>query len=548
MSALSLMFCQTPDKKQGFGVESELMLASLTLCTAGRETKRHHLVFNEHAPRHIQLMSWESGSRSTLPSTGQRMPPIRAHTVVWDLPMVPLGLERDGYSLSEVRCLKFGRWFDESWNVLASMPMLEELDLGAGFNAPLCDARWPPNLLALTLGSKFNKTIKGVQWPPLLARLRFGNGFEQELDGAEWPDSLEEIRLGRLFRHGIDRVRWPPRLKYLRFGKWYNCPIDAVEWPASLEELVFGMLFNNPIVWSTLPASLQSLSFGKDFDQTLAGVERLTSLRQLTVGYNFRQVNAEGCQWPPSLKQLTIGGRFTERLDTLTWPPYLEVLIFGDFFNSPIRGATWPSTLRIIRFGRSFGKTLAGVSWPPRLEELRLGGHYTGCWGIDWPASLTKLTLGYFFYSRLEGLGDSLVELTFGELYNRDIEDVVWPSSLRVLRFGRRFTKDIPESFPSNLRELRFGSEFSGNIDDATVWPFLERLTLSQRLSTPFTDLARWCPELSELTLLSERTLPGETSLADVISWPRKLRKFTLPRTWFWNAQYIPKTVDVMYT
>jgi len=548
LAALETVLRQSSHGEQGFGGESDLMLASLTLCAASRSSKRHRLVFDERAPRHVQIMSFESGLGGRCRSLVQRIPPLRAETVRWELPMVPLCLEGEGYSLSEVRCLSFGPWFEECWDALASMQRLDELNMGLGFNDPLCDARWPPNLHKLILGTKFNQPVHGAIWPPLLQRLEFGRGFRQTLDGAVWPDSLREISLGEGFNHCIDRVQWPKQMSSLSFGKFFNVPIDGVEWPESLEELAFDMFFNQPIAWDTLPASLQGLSFGEHFDQAIDGVTRLTSLRRFTVGSNFSQVNAQACGWPMTLKQLTFGGWFTKRIDIFTWPPCLEVLIFGDEFNSKLAGTSWPVTLRRISFGDMYNESLVGVSLPLRIEEISFGTAFRkDIDGVDWPASLTKLTFGYWFSKPLVGLGHSITELTLGGEFNLDIAHVVWPTSLRVLRFGYKFNRPIPSSFPSNLRELRFGERFRGPISDDTVWRSLERLTLSSTQNTPFSVLTHWCPRLMELTILSDRVWPAEASLRHVTTWPHTLRKLTLLRTWEVDARFIPGGVEVVY-
>ena len=141
------------------------------------------------------------------------------------------------------------------------------------------------------------------------------------------------------------------------------------------------------------------------------------------------------------------------QISSLTWERPAAQL--GD-------GSLLPACLRELTFDREFNKKLDGFKWPPRLERVTFGSKFNrdiagagaregavggagarrgaGAWGgiaCKLPDSLVELTFGKQFNKPLpERLPARLTHLTLGRNFRRSLRAVVWPSGLKVVKFG----------------------------------------------------------------------------------------------------------------
>ncbi|CAM9497586.1 unnamed protein product, partial [Hapterophycus canaliculatus] len=166
----------------------------------------------------------------------------------------------------------------------------------------------------------------------------------------------------------------------------------------------------------------------------------------------------DGGNLPAELTELTFCRDFNRPLSGLRWPPMLARLTFGSKFNRPL------STQPLCRPGLA-------RHW----SKLPLGGASDACGGGRGsvthrlsgkardeprpsdtlsllPGSLKELTLGKQFNKPLPRsvLPPGLVSLTLGRNFRHhgSVRDAVWPSGLKVIRFGEGMLK----------RQLRDGS------------------------------------------------------------------------------------------
>ena len=85
-------------------------------------------------------------------------------------------------------------------------------------------------------------------------------------------------------------------------------------------------------LWSRLPANLQSLTLGGRYSQSLESVQLPASLKTLTLGYNFcvhLDQSLEYVQRPANLKTLTFSNNFNQSLAGVQLPASLQTLAFG---------------------------------------------------------------------------------------------------------------------------------------------------------------------------------------------------------------------------
>ena len=149
---------------------------------------------------------------------------------------------------------------------------------------------------------------------------------------------------------------------------------------------------------------------------------------------------------------------------------------------------TLPASLLCLTFGENFDRSLDNVTWPPGLKSLALGDRFNqNLDNVTWPAGLE--------------------DLTFGSFFNQSLDNVTWPASLQSLAFGQGFKQNLDNvTWPGGLQNLTVDT-FSAEKLNVT-WPEgLESLSI----------FAFDHPE-KILTTLEDSTAPRAV-------WPRALRK-----------------------
>lgn len=143
-------------------------------------------------------------------------------------------------------------------------------------------------------------------------------------------------------------------------------------------------------------------------------------------------------------------------------------------------GSLLPAGLRDLTFGREFNKKLDGFRWPPKLERVTFGSKFNrdiagagararagAGVACKLPDSLVELTFGKQFNKPLpERLPAALVHLTLGRNFCRSLRAVVWPSGLKVVKFGEamlgrppsesRLESALGLAWPASLDRVEF--------------------------------------------------------------------------------------------
>ena len=154
------------------------------------------------------------------------------------------------------------------------------------------------------------------------------------------PDNLQILHFDTFALHVADLHFVPDKLQYLHLSA--------------------GALGNARV--SHLPDTLTYLSLTTEEDQTplpIVGLPRNLETLELHGNYNPPGL---GDLFPPTLKSLSLGYRFTESLDSL--PPHLRVLETGATFNR--RLPALPPTLRYFKCLNNDAIDLSLPKFPPR--------------------------------------------------------------------------------------------------------------------------------------------------------------------------------------
>jgi hypothetical protein len=187
---------------------------------------------------------------------------------------------------------------------------LESLIFGPHFNSAI-----PFSLASLTslkhlkFGSFFNHDLSLLVIPPSLETLVFGYRFNHSLPVLAHT-ALTTLELGDSFNHmSFTSTVLPPTLKHLEFGENFDQPIGHTQLANTcLVSLTFGDTYHGTDFCEVvLPTTLEELRFGEWFASFL-GLNQLanTQLKTLVLGENFYQANFELVVLPSTLISLDI--------------------------------------------------------------------------------------------------------------------------------------------------------------------------------------------------------------------------------------------------
>ncbi|CBJ31361.1 conserved unknown protein [Ectocarpus siliculosus] len=141
--------------------------------------------------------------------------------------------------------------------------------------------------------------------------------------------------------------------------------------------------------------------------------------------------------------------------------------------------------------------------------------------GIQWPEKLTLLGLGPGFNRSVEHLSlpASVRFLVFGASFNMPMDNFAWPPLLRVLVLGPSFSQPIhPGAFPESLQVLLFQGDFTHPVE-GFVWPrSLLQLYVWGLLAQPLGRIS-WPASLQVLLFGHVRN-----ESLDEVTWPESLR------------------------
>ena len=130
-----------------------------------------------------------------------------------------------------------------------------------------------------------------------------------------------------------------------------------------------------------------------------------------------------------------------------------------------------PGGLQTLTFGPLFNQNLECLTLPSGLQHLTFGASFNqSLAGVTLPSSLQSLTFDRDFNFRLQG--------------------VTFPENLRSLTFGRGFDQSLEGLiFPSSLETLLFGSLFNQPLTNVNFPSSLRSLTFGTRFNLPIDDV-----------------------------------------------------------
>lgn len=191
-------------------------------------------------------------------------------------------------------------------------------------------------------------------------------------------------------------------------------------------------------------------------------------------------------------------------------PRSVKHLILDDWFNYPLVPGCVPP-VRSLTFGYVFN------------SEVQVGSI---------PDSVTHLTFGHRFNQRLTpgAIPSSVTSLTFGADFNQPLSPGIIPDSVTHLKFGLTFTQHIhPFTIPNSVTHLEFGFYFNQPLQPDCIPPSVQNLSFGWSFKQ---HLHRGLipPSVIHLTV---RTLPVDVkSLADSekdLTLPRQIARSASP-------------------
>ncbi len=283
----------------------------------------------------------------------------------------------------------------------------------------------------------FNQTVIGCQLPSLLEELIFGDGFNRPLEDFEFPPQLKMLKFGYLFNQPVERCRFPSSLEDITFGTEFNQPIMGLNMPESMRNLRFGLRFNQPVEDYIFPQKLEFLSFGRKFNQSISRIRLPDTLLHfhlcLSTGYKFRQPIYDVC-WPNSLIELHLP-IFPGTTKTLQFPPNLQTLKIN--IQDAEAQLFFPPKLERLSF--AFGSLL--LNPPPSVHTLSYGAmpNYT----FPLPVSCKQLI---FFPFPNEAVSSLIARPDFP----KDCQKIIagrknWGQNGRVHYVKMNLSDDIPQ-------------------------------------------------------------------------------------------------------
>ena len=344
---------------------------------------------------------------------------------------------------------------------LAYQLRITQLALGGGIvNVPFDSAPphlspFPPSVTALSFGV-FHSAAGGVdeRWAAFSAAANEWQdsaewGLPPPLFSQLWADLSEKAdaqQLGR-WMDDDDGQSAGPLLCFAEAVGSFNSPLKPGLLPAGLRVLRLNRSYSRPLLPGSLPEGLTFLQCGAAFDQPLDGVLP-ASLLHLTLGSDYRRPltatsltssleRLRGLQklhvdcytqpaLPPSLRLLSFGPLFLERLQPHSLPSSLVELHLNETYDHPLPPGTLPSSLRRLTLGCGFSTPLTVGALPEGLLMLRLAPRVRST-----DRRLPRLRPGV--------LPSTLLAVDFTDRYSEPIEAGVIPTGVRWVRLWAQY-------------------------------------------------------------------------------------------------------------
>lgn len=127
-----------------------------------------------------------------------------------------------------------------------------------------------------------------------------------------------------------------------------------------------------------------------------------------------------------------------------------------------------------------------------------------------------------------------------GFSFNRPIEGVAWPESLRKLEFGSHFNQPIAQvKWSASLQDLSIGDDEPFQCEG---FPLRRLMRLGTGFRQSLRGLGAWMPHLEDLTLL----VVENYSIVVGIEWPKNLKRIKIFQHGASSGIVVPPTVELV--
>ncbi|KAN0019624.1 hypothetical protein ACTFIU_002842 [Dictyostelium citrinum] len=359
----------------------------------------------------------------------------------------------------------------------------------------------PEQVRKLTFSSIFNLTIKDRVLPQQLNHLEFGkhwNNLYASLGPFVLPQSIKTLNLGGFNKRFIGMNILPQSLTDLTLSclpkslEYFpttlkRLKIDTIDYNNSHIELETNQ-FNNLsietliikshsllIEMNSIPQSLKKLDIDVELLHPLYEHMLPKSLISLTIRVFVESFKILKSSLPQGLLELNCIDKGLNDLEVGILPNTLKSLSFATInkkgFNKTIKENFLPNGLEYLNLGYfnqqiqsiSCSNEFTNNSLPNSIRQLNFGEIYNKqILPNSLPFDLEKLIFSPLFNQKLlnNSFPSKLVHLEFGNNFNNPIPVGVLPQSLKVLIFGNRFNQILSVGcLPSSIKTLIFGSK-----------------------------------------------------------------------------------------
>ena len=224
------------------------------------------------------------------------------------------------------------------------------------------------------------------------------------------------------------------------------------------------------------------------------------------------------------VKSLTFGRLFDESLAGVMWPKNCNInrIVFGKHFNQPLSGTDWPPLLADVELGYWFDQDMNDVVWPETLRRLSFGERFNRPFNC-WPVRLEAILFGEAFNQALTEVvfPPGLKKLLLKWDFNTSIYGVEFPDTVEHLEFRGVFDKPLPTVLPARLRKLILSTSFNQSIDDIQFPGRMKEVTFGFHFNQPI-GRVKWADSIERIMFGFQFDQP----LVDA-EWPRYLRTLT---------------------
>ena len=362
-------------------------------------------------------------------------------------------------------------------------------------DAPMADWKLPPELQTLHLNvphlEEFDALPIGeIDWPASLTDLSLGN-FGGRIRATAFPSTLRHLTSAMVFVEPSDQVCLPKLQSLTLSGRprlSMRPELHSMHLPVTLSSLIVrdGIYF----LHSTWPPALQRLEWQGQWPyKGYVAPRRLTGLPSGLTHLTLMCVMKKNASLPRDDQQLL--GSKQDRLpaleclklkmhdpdDEFDWPlvellsltPGLRELQLIAFEIRTHLPSSIPITLRRLSLQNlSHDETLSCLAGHPTLESLDIT-HFRHPLPQPLPPRLRMLKLDWSHGS----MQDQMLA------FNHSLDEVVWPTALRVLKLGFAFDRPMAKvHLPAELQELWFGTCFQqGDVTQMSLPPYLQLLS-----------------------------------------------------------------------